>query len=374
VRDALHERRLARTNESWGGLLVRERRWETTSPLTFSQALAVGDRLLALDLKPVAPASDVICYVEEWTVQSPDDFDQLDPWATEDVTLLHVREQWRGDFFLLSGAYHTTYRRHQDVGTYCSICHPWRIREALRLHEQRAMLWLGFRHAHSFIRIRLQTQDVITPGETRGDVERTRWLDERRAAFLEAISALELPIETQVVKDAVHLRPADSTIPFFCSWPDAFCPCQFEYNTADAFEFLVPASKLAETFAPEPAGVRAYLTGFSEEALAEFQVIEPGARIAYRCSVHCPLDELPDVLAATQPDGRLYATLCEFQTQDLLPEGEDASAIIGIVGFNSSFQIEARLNRAPLGEEAMAPWLERLIGHPVVYAPLPAFV
>ena len=32
---------------------MRERRWETTTPLTFSQALAVGDRLLALGLKPV---------------------------------------------------------------------------------------------------------------------------------------------------------------------------------------------------------------------------------------------------------------------------------------------------------------------------------
>lgn len=353
---------------------MRERRWETTTPLTFSQALAVGDRLLTLGLKPAAPANDIICYVEEWTVESPDDFDQLDPWATEDVTLVHVRENWRGDFFLLSGAYHTIYQRHQDVGTYCSVSHPWRIREPMRLHEQRGMLWLGFRHAHSFIRIRLQTQEVITPGETRRDIERMRWLDERRAAFLEAIAILELPIETHVEKDAVVLQPADPSIPFFCSWPDAFGPCQFEYNTPDAFEFLVPASKLAETFGPELAGVRAYLTGFSEAALTEFQAIEPGARFAYRCSVHCPLDDLPEVLGAIQPDGRLYATLCEFQTQDLLPEGEDASAIIGIVGFNGQFQIEVRLNRAPLKEEAMTEWLERLIGHPVVYAPLPAFV
>lgn len=353
---------------------MRERRWETTTPLTFGQALAVGERLAALGLKPAAPTNDVICYVEEWTVQSPDDFDQLDPWATEDVTLVHIRDTWRGDFFLLSGAYHTIYQRHQDVGTYCSVSHPWRVRERLRLHDQRHMLWLGFRHAHSFIRIRLQTNEVITPGETRGDGDRPRWLDERRAAFLEAIATLELPIETHVEKGGVVLRPHDPSIPFFCSWPDAFGPCQFEYNTTDAFEFLVPASKLADTFAPEPAGVRAYLTGFSEEALTEFQSIEAGARFAYRCSVHCPLDELPEVLDAIQPDGRLYATLCEFQTQELVPEGEDASAIIGMVGFNGAFQIEARLNRAPLKEEAMAAWLERLIGYPVSYAPLPAFV
>lgn len=353
---------------------MRERRWETTCPLTFQQVLAVGERLASLGLKPAVPAKDVICYVEEWTVESPEDFDQLDAWSTEDMTLIHVREGWQGDFFLLAGAYHTIYRGHQDVGTYCSISHPWRLREALQLHEQRNMLWIGFRHAHSFVRVRLQTQEVITPGETCGDRERMRWLDERRAAFLEAIAMLELPIETHVEKDAVVLYLPDSTIPFFCSWPDAFGPCQFEYNTSDAFELLVPASKLAATFAPEPAGVRAYLTGFSEGALTEFQTIEPGARIAYRCSVHCSLNDLPEVLGVIQPDGRLYATLCEFQTQLLLPEGDDASAIIGVVGFNGQFQIEARLNRAPLGDDAMVEWLERLIGYPVIYAPLPAFI
>jgi len=353
---------------------VRERRWETTTPLSFSQALAVGERLTTLGLKSAVPAQDIICYVEEWTVGSPDEIDQLDPWATEDVTLIHIRERWRGDFFLLSGAYHTLYQRHHDVGTYCSISHPWRIRERLRLHDQRAMLWIGFRHAHSFVRVRLQTNTVITPGEGCGDEERTHWVEERRAAFLEAITVLDLPIETQVEKKAVVLRSSDTSVPFFCSWPDAFGPCQFEYNTTDVFEFLVPASKLAETFHPEPAGVRAYLTGFSGSALAEFQTIEPGARYAYRCSVHCPLDDLPKILTAIQPDGILYATLCEFQTHALLPDRNDASAIIGIVGANGQFKIEARLNHAPLSEEAMAPWLERVIGHPVVYAPLPAFV
>ncbi len=353
---------------------MRERRWETTIPLTFGQVLAVGERLAALGLKPAVPAQDIICYVEEWTVATPDEFDQLDAWSTEDVTLVHVREGWKGDFFLLAGAYHTVYQRYQDVGTYCSVSHPWRIREPLQWHEPRGMFWLGFRHAHSFLRIRLQTREVITPGETRADAMRPQWLDERRAAFLDAIATLELPIETLIEKDQVVLRPADPATPFFCSWPDAFGPSQFEYNTTDAFEFLVPASKLAATIVPELAGVRAYLTGFSEEALTEFQAIESGARFAYRCSVHCPLDELPEVLAAIQPDGRLYATLCEFQTRVVIPEGEDASAIIGIVGQNGQFQIEVRLNRASLAEEAMGGWLERLIGYPVVYAPLPAFV
>ncbi|BCA55793.1 hypothetical protein W02_29330 [Nitrospira sp. KM1] len=353
---------------------MRERRWETIAPLTFGQILAVGERLAALGLKPAAPANDVICYVEEWTVESPEDFDELDAWATEDVTLIHIREGWRGDFFLLSGSYHTVYQRHQDVGTYCSISHPWRIREPLRCHESRSMLWLGFRHAHSFVRVRLQTTEVISPGETRGDAQRGRWLDERRAAFLEAITTLELPVETAIDHSQVTLRPSDPAVPFFCSWPDAFGPCQFEYNSSDAFEFLVPASRLAATFAPEPAGVRAYLTGFNETALNEFAAFEPTPRLAYRCSVHCPLDDLPEIRSIIETEGRLYATLCEFQTQELVPDGEDASAIVGIMGTEAGFHLEVRLNRAPLPEEHMEHWLERLLGHEVSYAPLPAFV
>jgi hypothetical protein len=353
---------------------VRERRWETTTPLTFAQVLAVGERLAALGLRPAVPAKDIICYVEDWTVESPEDFDGLDAWATEDVTLVHVREGWRGDFFLLAGAYHTTYQRHQDVGTYCSISHPWRIREPMTWHESRSMLWLGFRHAHSFLRVRLQTKEVISPGETRGDAQRAQWLEERRTAFLEAITTVGLPIQTAIEKHQLVLHPGDPSVPFFCSWPDAFGPCQFEYNTSDAYEFLVPASRLAATYAPEPAGVRAYLTGFSEEALNEFQAIEPPARFAYRCSVHCPLDDLPEIRRAIEPDGRLYATLCEFQTQELIPEGHDASAIVGVVSAEAGFHLEVRLNRAPLNEDLMAAWLERLLGYPVAYAPLPAFV
>ncbi|HET8720377.1 MAG TPA: hypothetical protein VFM24_00010 [Nitrospira sp.] len=353
---------------------MRERRWETRPPMTFDEVLAVGERLAALGLKPAVPEKDVICYVEEWTVESPEDFDSLDPWSTEDVTLVHVRDGWRGDFFLLAGAYHTAYLRFQNVGTYCSISHPWRIRERLVLHENRAMFWLGFRHAHSFLRVRLQTRDVITPGETRDDARRDDWVDERRTAFLEAITTAGPPIHTAIDNGQLLLRPQDPSVPFFCSWPDAFGPCQFEYNTSDAYEFLVPASQLAATCAPEAAGLRTYLTGFSEDALREFATVEPPSRFVYRCSVHCTLDDLPEVRSAIEPDGRLYATLCEFQTQELLPEGDDASAIIGIVASRAGFGIEARLNKAPLKEDLMGGWLERLIGQPVVYAPLPAFI
>ena len=81
-----------------------------------------------------------------------------------------------------------------------------------------------------------------------------------------------------------------------------------------------------------------------------------------------------EVLEAIQPQGRLYATLCEFHTQELLPDGEEASAIIGVVGSGQSFQLELRLNCAPLPEALMDGWVERLLGRPARYAPLPPFV
>ncbi len=354
---------------------MRERRWESPARLTFAEVLAVGERLGRLGLQPAHPARDVICYIEEWLVDEPEAIDQLDPWATEDVTLVHVREGWNGDFFLLAGAYHTVYQRHQSVGTYCSVSHPWHLRHPFRFHLPRAMFWVGFRHTHAFIRVRLQTAEVITPGETRGDGDRDVWLDERRRIFLDVAALLGVPVEAELQKGHVVLSAADRASPFFCSWPDAFGPCQFEYNSADPFEFLVPASRLAATCNGVPATVRAYLTGYTESALHEFRETGPGPlNLAYRCSAHCPLDELPDILEAIAPAGRLYATLCEFQPHGLLARGDEASAIIGIVGADGAFQIEARLNRAPLPDADMPGWLESLLGFPMTYAPLPPFV
>lgn len=54
---------------------MRERRWETAGRLTFRDALAVGERLAALGLKSAQPVKDVICYVEDWAVDSPAEFD-----------------------------------------------------------------------------------------------------------------------------------------------------------------------------------------------------------------------------------------------------------------------------------------------------------
>ena len=85
--------------------------------------------------------------------------------------------------------------------------------------------------------------------------------------------------------------------------------------------------------------MRAYLTGFSDQALEAFAAVQPGARSVYRCPVHCALGELPEVLATIEPQGRLYSTLCEFQTQELMPEGEMPRPLSGLwvrpEGFNS---------------------------------------
>ncbi len=352
---------------------MRERRWESVRAFTFDDVLTLGERLASLGLAPATPAKDVICYIEEWAVDHPQDFDQLDPWSTEDVTLLLAHEKWEGDFFLFAGGYHTVYERYRALATYCSISHPWMLPGRFVTLQERAMFWLGFRHKYGFIRVRLQTTEVVAPGQTRADPRRELWIHERAQAFVAARDLLGIPIVAKEDPDRVVLTAETSDVAFFCSWPDAFGPSQFEYNTSDPYEFLVPASRLAATCSRTPVTVRTYLTGFPESVLEEFLAIHPGARPGYRCSAHCPLDELPEILRAIAPAGRLYATLCEFQTEAIRPDGRDASAVVGVVGVDGGFRVEVRLNRAHLPEDQMSGWLEDLLGLPVVYAPLPAF-
>jgi hypothetical protein len=85
------------------------------------------------------------------------------------------------------------------------------------------------------------------------------------------------------------------------------------------------------------------------------------------------MEELSGLLPVVLPDGRLYTTLCEFQSDAFLPGAENAWVIIGIVGTKNGWTVEARLNRAPLPEDRMADWLEELLGFSVAYAPLPPF-
>jgi hypothetical protein len=235
------------------------------------------------------------------------------------------------------------------------------------------MFWVGFRHTHSFIRVRVHTTDIVAPGETWADHQRPIWLEERQAAFLAAIRTLDLPLEPAIERDRLIIRTPRQDTPLFCSWPDAFGPCQFEFNSPDVFEVLVPASQLAATYQGRSATVRTYLTGFSGIELQDFQSLEKDKRSLYRCSVHNAFKDIPDILGILDQSGRLYSTLCEFQTNTVLPEGKDVAAIIGIVATQGQFRIEVRLSQNPLTREETTEWLKGLLGVPVSYAPLSAF-
>ena len=352
---------------------MREQRWESRQSLSFPEVLDLLDRLQAKGLHPVDPEKEGICYIEEWPVPSPETIHRLDQWPLEDVTMVHVLDAWKDDFFLLAGRYHSTFQRYQSVSAYCSISHPWHLSGHLATLQPLAMFWVGFRHTHSFIRIRFQTSRVIAQGESCDPHQRTIWLEERQAAFHEAIELLDLPIDVSIQKDRITLRNTHEDVPFFCSWPDAFGPCQFEFNSSDPFAFLVPASGLASTHRLPTATVRIYLTGFSRDALNEFKTIEPGVRTIYRCSAHICLTDLPALLDIVGTGGRLYTTVSEFRTQALLPDYPDAAAIVGIMGTGNRYQLEVRLNMMPLPMDQMATWLEELFAYSMTYTPLSPF-
>ncbi len=352
---------------------MREHRWETSCPLSFSDILRVATRLHQLGLTSIHLDKEMIGYIEEWEVTDIEQIRQLDPWATEDITLLHLFDRWKGDFFLLAGRYHELFQQHQSVNTYCSLAHPWRISKPMATLLPEGWLWVGFRHTHGFIRTRVQTASIIAPGETVESPQEIFWLRDRKDAFQSAIDVLGIPLNVEISNGRVTLHCQRTDTPLFCSWPDAFGPCQFEYNSSDSFEFLVPASQLAATHHTLPAHIRIYLTGFSPEALRQFTNLGTPKGLMYRCSIHCTLSDMETLLYLLQPKGRLYGSLAEFQTAMLLPEAKDAAIIIGLAGKNGSFRLEIRLNRHPLGPQDTQPWLESVVGHPLSYSPLPPF-
>ncbi len=352
---------------------MREHRWESVSSLSFEDIVSVADKLRHVGLTSMNLKKEMIAYVEEWEVTHPMDIDQLDAWPTEDVTLLHEYDQWKGDFFLLAGGYHTVFQKHQSVNTYCSVAHPWRIGHPLATLQPIAYLWVGFRHTHGLIRVRVHTTEIIAPGETVEAPRDQLWLNDRQEGFRSAIDLIQLPIETKTGNDKVSLQATRHDTPLFCSWPDAFGPCQFELNSPDPFEFLVPASQLAST-TPQPIDhVRVYLTGFGPEALDTFHSLSSGTRFMYRCSLHCQFEEIPEIFSLLNARGRIYGSLAEFQTAAIKPEGSDTAAIVGLVGSEGQFHLEIRLNRHPLNHQETEQWLATLVGHDLVYAPLPVF-
>lgn len=352
---------------------MREHRWETHSVLSFEEILTVTERLRALGLTTMHAEKEMIAYIEEWEIAHPREIQTLDSWVTEDVTLLHVLDQWEGDFFLLAGRYHTVFQDYQSVNTYCSIAHPWSIQRPVATLQPDGWLWIGFRHTHGFIRVRLHTTEIITPGEWVESPREQFWLIDRQEAFRESIETLDLPIQVGIKEQKVFLETTRPDTPFFCSWPDAFGPCQFEFNSPDPFEFLVPGSRLAATWKNQLPKIRVYLTGFPEKALASFTQVMESPSLRYRCSLHCCLEEIAEVEKRLVPRGRIYGSLAEFPTNHILPAGSDAAAIIGLVGFEGEFRLEIRLNQHPLTHPETTRWLEELVEWPLIYAPLPAF-
>jgi hypothetical protein len=92
--------------------------------------------------------------------------------------------------------------------------------------------------------------------------------------------------------------------------------------------------------------------------------------MVYRGYLQASLGEIPAIVEAIAPHGRALVTLGEFRAGDLLGRGEDAYAVVGVIGSRMGYLIELRLNRAPLAEVEMASWLESVLGVPMVYAPL----
>jgi len=352
---------------------MREHRWESVSALSFAEILLVTERLRQSGLTSMHPEKEMITYIEEWEVRDPDEMDQLEAWPTEDVTLLHVFDQWKGDFFLLAGGYHTVFQQHQSVNTYCSVAHPWRIGHPLATLQPVAWLWVGFRHTHGFIRVRVHTTAIIAPGESVEQPREQFWLKDRQEAFRAAIDILNLPIDVNIENQKISFSTSRHDTPLFCSWPDAFGPSQFELNSPDPFEFLVPASQLAATICNPAEQVRVYLTGFPAQALRDFNHLHPDARLMYRCSLHCQLEEVPEIFTLLNSRGRIYGSLAEFQTTAVMPEGVDSAAIVGLVGSEGQFRLEIRLNQHPLSHQDTEQWFEKLVGHDLVYAPLPVF-
>jgi hypothetical protein len=138
----------------------------------------------------------------------------------------------------------------------------------------------------------------------------------------------------------------------------------------DRYELLIPAARLVERLGPRPAVLRTFLSGWSRDALAAFHRLQPASTFLYRGFVHAPLADLPAITAAVAPQGRALATLCEFRTADLLPQGLESYAVVGVIGDRDGFTIEIRLNRRPLPDHQTEAWIEELVGGPVAYRPL----
>lgn len=355
---------------------MRERRWESIQAIGFEDILTLQHRLKEAGLKVREPHQETACYIEAFSINHLDEIDRLSQWTIDEITLVQIKEAWSGDFFLLAALHHELYLEHTQMEGYLSLCHPWQIpaENEIKRHQPEALFWIGFRDTHGFIRVRIVPEEIIPPGEHRDAQHRLSWVTERALAFSSAIDVLDLPLFVEWHEGRLLVSTTDPASAVSVSWPDAFGPCQFEYVVTDRYDLLVPAARLVSKLGVQPATVKTFLSGFSQEALSVFHELQPDAQMLYRGYIHACLNDLPQVVeAVTANHGRVLINLCEFETNRLLLEGEPASAVLGVIGDVDGFKIEIRLNRAPLPEEKMIEWLNALTGFPVVYAPLSVY-
>jgi|GEM_PF-275669 len=354
---------------------MRERRWESQSTFDFEEVMALCDGLRRLDVPIKGADQEVACYLEEFCVSRLEEIDCLAAWTVDEVTLVEVLNPWEGDFFLLAAKHHDLFQRCASSDGYLSIGHPWHVPDKLgiKLHHREGMFWIGFRQPHGFVRLRIAPNEVITPGERRGEAKRYSWMAERASILGGAIELLGLPLFIDWGEDALSITSEDPAGQLACSWPDAFGPCQIEYTISDRYELLVPAARFISKLGHRPSTLRTFLSGYPREVLKNFHDLQPESKLFYRGYIQAKLKDLPALVESTAPTGRVIANLSEFQTGRLVVEGEDAYAVLGIVGNLSGFKIEMRLNRAPLPEEKMKGWLQWLLGTPMIYSPLPPY-
>ena len=288
---------------------------------------------------------------EDWVVDFPEASDQLDHWATEDVTPTSAKPG--RVIFSAGGRFTTPSERFQDVGNLLlhqsSLAHETRFTvSSSRLH-----VLAGFHQPCFYPRV--CTQEVVTPGETRRMQWRAEWVDERRAIFLDAIAMLDLgwwrhPSTGQPGADAC--RPGDAVFLFLAG---CLGPCRSNTTTSTPYEFLVPASRLAATMASQPAGA-----GLSHRifrpGIDAFAAVQPGAKTVLPLFGIARWVNCPKRWRLSRHRAVSTVPLCEFQRKELMPEGEDASAIIGIVWHSRGFQLGLAHAR-PLPEDHMAGWL-----------------
>lgn len=348
---------------------MREQRWESRTPIRYDDVLALCERLTQRGLSIRGVHQEGSCYFEEFAIDRLEEIARLDQWPVDELTLVQVIDGWDGDFFLLAAKHHQIFLSAHGMDAYASLSHPWRLPTAT-LHHDEAMFWIGFRETHGFIRFRVVPRTIITPAEGATEAQRDAWWRERSEAFEAAVDVLELPLFVDWSDGVPTVSSTDPGYRVSGSWPDAFGPCQIEAVSPDRWELLVPAARLVERLGIRPATLRIFLSGFSTAQLAGFHALQSSARMVYRGYLQASLGDVPTIVEAIAPHGRALVTLGEFRTGDLLRQGEDAYAVVGVIGTRTGYVIELRLNRTPLAQTEMASWLESVVGLPMVYAPL----